>query len=212
LAVTAAAAAIFVAASADAGFIYSSASRSISLSSPAGVSGASSDALSDFFEFRSYSTPMVSGGVQQASTLGVDSLSFGAFAQLFSSSTAFAGPFGGTSASSVVFSVDSNLIAGLNVGTAIQQSGAAASSSVSVVLRDLTSNIVIYSTSTTASDSFELELIEGRNYQFEVAGAASVNSGAGSSFMNYSVSITVVPAPGVLATFGLAATVRRRRR
>jgi MYXO-CTERM domain-containing protein len=30
--------------------------------------------------------------------------------------------------------------------------------------------------------------------------------------MNYSVSISAVPAPGALAAFGLAAMIRRRRR
>lgn len=70
-----AAAALSAAASADAGFVYASSLRSISLTSPTGTSGASSSLFGDFLEFRSYSAPMVSGALQQASTLGADSMS-----------------------------------------------------------------------------------------------------------------------------------------
>lgn len=212
LSFTTAAAALSAAASAEAGFVYASSVRAISLTSPAGTSSASSNAFSDFLEFRSYSAPMVSGALQQGSTLGMDSMSFGAFAQLFSNSAAFAGPLSGTSLSSVVFAVDSNLLAGLSVGTTIQASGASAASGVSVVLRDFATGEVLYSTSTNATDSLELSLTAGRSYQLDVTGAASVASGVGSSFMNYSVSMTVVPAPGVLSIVGLAAVARRRRR
>lgn len=212
LSITTAAAALSAAAPADAAFVYSSALRSISLTSPAGTSAVSSNAFGDFLEFRSYSAPMISGALQQASTLGVDSMSFGAFAQLFSNSAGFAGPLNGTSLSSVVFSVGADLQASLSVGTIIQSSGASAASGISVVLRDVATGTVIYSTNSSATDSLELSLVAGRNYQLDVTSAASVASGVGSAFTNYSVSITAVPAPGVLATLGLAAMARRRRR
>jgi len=212
LSITTAAVALSAAASADAGFVYSSALRSISLTSPAGTSGASSNAFGDFLEFRSYSAPMISGALQQASTLGVDSMSFGAFTQLFSNSAGFAGPLSGTSLSSVLFSVDADLQAALSVGTTIQSSGASAAGGISVVLRDVATGGVIYTTNTNATDSLELSLVAGRSYQLDISSAAAVASGIGSAFTNYSVSITAVPAPGVLATLGLAAMARRRRR
>jgi MYXO-CTERM domain-containing protein len=139
-------------------------------------------------------------------------MSFGAFAQLFSNAVSFGGPLSGNSLSSVVFTVDSAMLAALSVGTNLQSFGAGASSGVSVVLREVVTGNVLYSTSTSANDSLELTLAAGTSYQIDVSGAAAVASGTGNSFMNYSVSISAVPAPGALAAFGLAAMIRRRRR
>lgn len=212
IALATAAAALSAAASADAGFVYASALRSISLASPNGTSAASSSLFGDFLEFRSYSAPSVSGALQQASTLGADSMSFGAFAQLFSNSAAFGGPLNASSISSVIFAVDANLVATMSVGTTLQSAGVSSSTGVSVVLRDVLTGVVIYSTNANSADSLEVALVSGRSYQIDVSSAAAVASGIGSAFTNYSVSLTVVPAPGAVAVFGLAALGRRRRR
>lgn len=206
------AAALSAAASANAGFVYSSSLRSISLLSPAGTVGASSTSFGDFLEFRSYNAPMVSGAVQQASTLGSDSMSFGAFSQLFSNSASFAGPLSASSLSSVVFSSASNQLAALSVGTTVQSSGATSSGGMSVVFRDVASGAVIYSTNTSATDTIEVALTGGRSYQLDISSAATVGLGTGNAFTNYSVSISAVPAPGAIVAFGFAAMVRRRRR
>lgn len=212
LTLTAAAATLSAAASAEAGFVYSSSNRSISLTSPNGTASASSTALGDFLEFRSYNAPSVSGSVQQGSTLGLDSMSFGAFSQLFSNAAAFGGPLNATSFAIVRFSVDSTVVAAVSVGTTLQSAGAGASTGVSVFLRDATTGEVGYSTSSAVNDSLELTFVAGRTYQLEILSAASVPSGVGNAFTNYSVSISAVPAPGALATLGLAAMARRRRR
>jgi hypothetical protein len=212
LSLTAVAAALSAAASAQAGFVYTSSLRSIALTSPSGTASPSSSAFGDFLEFRSYNAPFVSGAVQQGSTLGVESMSFGAFAQLFSNAASFGGPLSGNSLSSVVFTVDSAMLAAVSVGTNLQSFGAGASNGVSVVLREVATGTVLYSTSSSANDSLELSLVAGTSYQLDVSGAAAVASGTGNSFMNYSVSISAVPAPGALAAFGLAAMTRRRRR
>jgi MYXO-CTERM domain-containing protein len=207
-----AAAALSAAASADAGFVYASSLRSISLTSPSGTAGASSSAFGDFLEFRSFSAPAVSGALQQASTLGADSMSFGAFAQLFSNAAGFGGPLSGFSLSSVIFAVDADLLATLSVGTTLQSVGASSSTGMSVVLRDVLTGVVIYSTNTNATDTLEYTFVAGRNYQLDVTSAASIASGTGNAFTNYSVSITAVPAPATIAMVGLAALGRRRRR
>lgn len=212
LSITTAAAALSAAASAEAGFVYASSLRAIALVSPAGISSVASSAFGDFLEFRAYNAPSVSGSVQQGSTLGVDSMSFGAFTQLFSNAASFSGPLDANSLSSVVFSVDSSMLASISVGTALQRSGAGAANGVSVVLREAATGNVLYSANSSVNDTLELTLVSGLSYQLDVSTAASVASGVGSSFTNYSVSITAVPAPGVLATLGLAAMARRRRR
>ncbi len=212
LSITTAAAALSAAASAEAGFVYASSLRAIALISPAGISSVASSSFGDFLEFRAYNAPSVSGSVQQGSTLGVDSMSFGAFTQLFSNAANFGGPLDANSLSSVVFTVDSSMLAAISVGTALQSSGAGAANGVSVVLREVATGNVLYSANSSVNDTLELTLVSGLSYQLDVSTAASVASGVGNSFTNYSVSISAVPAPGVLATLGLAAMARRRRR
>lgn len=212
MALTVAAAALSAAASAQGAFVYASATRSISLTSPSGTSGVTSSVLGDFLEFRSYSAPSVSGSLQQASTLGADSMSVGAFAQMFSNSGGFGGPLSGTSSSTISFVTTTQTIASLSVGTTLQGAGAGSSRSVSVVLRDATTNTVLYSSSTAVTDTVDFVLSTGTTYELTVNGNASMAAGIGNAFMNTSVSITAVPAPGAIATFGLAALLRRRRR
>jgi hypothetical protein len=210
LSITTAAAALSAAASAEADFVYASSLRAIALVSPAGISSVASSSFGDFLdfvdclEFRAYNAPSVSGSVQQGSTLGVDSMSVGAFTQLFSNAANFGGPLDANSLSSVVFTVDSSMLAAISVGTALQSSGAGAANGVSVVLREVATGSVLFSANSSVNDTLELTLVSGLSYQLDVSTAASVASGVGNSFTNYSVPMSAVPAPGVLATFGLA--------
>lgn len=209
------AAALSAAASAQAGFVYSSANRSISLLSPAGPVGSSSSLFGTFNDFRSHSAPSVSGFVQQNSNLSASEVRLTAFVQTSSSSTNFAGPLSGTSISTAVFGVSELSTVTLSVTTTRQANGANAVGTVSVLLRDLTSGgTVLFTSNSAISTTQTLTLVAGHEYQVDVTNLASVSSGTGNASANYSVIMTAVPvpAPGALPLAGLVLFGGRRRR
>lgn len=205
-------AALSAAASAQAGFVYDSAVRTNSLTSPAGTVGASSSVLGDFLDFRNYSIVGVSGSAQHGSTLAGDSMSFGAFVQLFSNAAGFAGPLFGSATADVYFRSTTSTVIALGVNTNSQSAGVSSTSNAAVSLVATPTNTTLYSTSVNDSSSVELTLVAGTLYRLQVSNYASISSGTGNALSNFSVSISTVPAPGAIVAFGLAGLASRRRR
>jgi hypothetical protein len=211
------AAALSASASAHAGFVFTSASRSISMLAPTGTTGNSSSVFGTFNDWRSHSAPFLSGFVQQNSNLTAAEVRLTAFAQVSSSSAAFAGPLSGTSISNALFGVDRDSTITMSV-TTTRNASAGGTSSLSVLVRDMTAGgTVLYTSTAPTSTTVTLTFLVGRQYQVDVTNNAAITAGTGSASANYSVLMTAaaVPSPGALALAGLAlvsgVSVRRRR-
>jgi hypothetical protein len=211
------AAALSASASAHAGFVFTSASRSISMLAPTGTTGNSSSVFGAFNDWRSHSAPFLSGFVQQNSNLTAAEVRLTAFTQVSSSSANFAGPLSGTSVSNALFGVDSDSTITMSV-TTTRSASAGGTSSLSLLVRDMTAGgTVLYTSSAPTSTTVTLTFLAGRSYQVDVTNNAAITSGTGSASANYSVLMTAaaVPSPGALALAGLAlvsgASLRRRR-
>ena len=98
------------------------------------------------------------------------------------------------------------------VGLSETETGGAAF--VSVVLTDLTANVVRLALSDDSIASGSLALDSGRSYRLEIRADANVGNGGG-ALANYNASFTAIPAPGAMALLALAGTAglasRRRR-
>lgn len=208
----AAAAALSAAASTQAGFVYDSALRTNSLTSPSGTAGVSSTTFGDFLDFRFYSVPFISGSIQHASTLGTDSMSFGSFAQISSNSGAFGGPLSGMATADVYFRSTATTVISLGVGVSSQFAGLNSAAGASMSLIEAVSNTTLYTASVNDSSSVELTLAANVLYRLRAMSSASLSSGIGSASSNFSISVSIVPAPGAMAVLGLAGLARRRRR
>jgi hypothetical protein len=185
---------------------------------PTGTTGNSSSLFGVFNDWRSHSAPFLSGFVQQNSNLAAAEVRLTAFAQVSSSSATFAGPLSGTSISNALFGVDRDSTITMSVTTTRNASGGG-TSSLSVLVRDMTAGgTVLYTSSSAASTTVSLTFLVGREYQVDVTNNAAITAGTGSASANYSVLMTAaaVPTPGALALAGLAlvsgGSFRRRRR
>jgi len=199
---------------AAAGFVYSSTLRSVSVTAGGASDSDSSNAGGVWFGSASLSGAGFSGLANHGSNLTMDEMNFSGAAQALASSANFsvvaqslvditfvAQGFGGGS------TLDVSWIVGLSD---IQTGGA---SFVSVVLTDLTANVVRLALSDDSIASGSLTLDAGRSYRLEIRADASVSNGGG-ALANYNASFVAIPAPGALAllAFAGASGLRSRRR
>lgn len=198
---------------ADAAFVYSSASRSVGTSAAAASDSGSSNAFGIWFDSAFSSSAGLSALANQGSDLALNEMSFVGASQVLG------GASGAASASSIAdvnFTVapvtagsplvDISWIIGLSEDFA---GGGAAS--VFIRLTDVTTSTVrlLLSNDTTAAGS--LTVIAGNSYRLEISSVTTANA-AGSAFGSFNASFSIVPGPATAALLGIAGLVANRRR
>lgn len=200
---------------AAAGFVYSSTLRSVSVTAGGASDSDSSNAGGVWFGSASLSGGGYSGLANHGSNIAAEAMEFSGAAQALSGSANFAVVSLNLVDITFVaqgFDGASTLDVSWIVGLSETESGGAAF--VSVVLTDLTANIVRLALSDDSIASGSLALDSGRSYRLEIRADANVGNGGG-ALASYNASFNAIPAPGALVLLALAGTAglasRRRR-
>lgn len=201
---------VAVAQSANAGFVYQSAARDVSVSvSGAVVDSESNSAYGSWFGSASTTGMGYSALATQGSNLGLQEMTFVGAAQLDASMTA---SLAARSTASVSFLADSNESISWIVNLARQSAGAGNSSSIALSVIDVASGAVVLAFSGPSIGSGSFDVIAGRSYRVDLSALANA-SGPSNSLANYNVGFfSAIPAPGAIALLGLAGLAGRRRR
>lgn len=200
---------------ADAGFVYSSSSRSVSAIAGASSDSGSSSASGIWFDSAFASGAGLSALANQGSDLATNEMSFVGASQVLG------GASGATSAFSIAditFTVDqidpsSNLVDIAWIIGLSEDFAGGGSASVFIRLTDVTTSTVrlLLSNDTTAAGN--LTVTAGNTYRLEVSSTTSAST-TGSAFGSFNANFSIVPGPASAALLGLAglvATSRRRR-
>jgi hypothetical protein len=199
---------------ADAAFVYSSATRSVSATAGASSDSGSSSAFGVWFDSSFASGAGLSALANQGSDLGVNEMSFVGASQVLGGSS---GLTGASSLADVTFTVaavdpSSSLVdIAWTIGLGEDFAGGG-NASVFIRLTDVTTNTVrlLLSNDTTAAGN--LTVIVGNTYRLEVSSTTSADA-AGSAFGSFNGSFSIVPGPASTALLALAGlSVGRRRR
>lgn len=197
---------------ADAGFAYTTASRSVSAATPSQSDVKSTSALGSWFGSAFAASVGTTALANQGSDLAAATMSLVGAGQAIGASGA------GSSASSIAdvtfiamsedggATVDVNWIIGLS-----QNIGGAGSASVQITLTDVTTSTIRLMLSNNTTASGVVNLISGNTYRL-VANATSSASSAGNGFASFNGSFSIVPAPGALALLGLGGVIGSRGR
>lgn len=196
---------------ADAGFVYASAARSVTTNAASASDSGSSSAFGVWFDSASASGAGLSALANQGSNLGMNEMSFVGASQVLGAANA-------SSLADVTFSVtavdpnssfvDISWIIGLS-----EDFAGGGMASVFVKLTDVTTSTVrlLLSNDTTAAGN--LTVTAGNTYRLEVSASTAAGS-LGSAFGSFNGSFSIVPGPAstaLLALAGVAAGRRRRR-
>lgn len=198
---------------ADAGFIYSTSSRSVS--AVAGTTdNKSTSAFGNWFGSAFAAGGTISALSNQGSDLQASVISLVGAGQATGAVGAIA------SGSSVV---DTTFVAVSDDGSAVfdvswiiglsQNTAGVGASSVFIKLTDVTTGTVRLMLSNNTTASGNLSVVSGRTYRLEASAVTSVQ-GSGNAFGSFNANFSIVPAPGALALAGVAGAVggRARRR
>ena len=198
---------------ADAGFVFSSAARSVSATTPSVTDGGSTPAFGSWFDTAFSSSSGVSALANQGSDLGASTIGLVGGAQAIGAAGASASGDSLLDATFVAMSDDQSATLDVNwiIGLSQNVSGGG-SSTVFVKLTDLTLNTVRLMLSNNANASGTLTLISGNSYRIE-ATASSSATGVGNAFGTFNANFSIVPGPASAALLAIAAaSVRPRRR
>lgn len=198
---------------ADAGFVYSSASRSVTATTPTVTDSGSTSLFGSWFDSAFAPGAGVSALANQGSDLGASAIGLTGGAQAIGAVGASAS---GASILDTTFvavsddqaaSFDVNWIIGLS-----QTLNGGGSSTVFVKLTDVTLNTVRLMLSNNANASGTLTVVSGHTYRLEATASADA-TGAGNAYGSFNANFSIVPGPASAALLALAgASVRRRRR
>lgn len=198
---------------ADAGFVYSSALRSVSTTAGASSDSGSTGAFGVWFDSAFSSSSGLSALANQGSDLAMNEMSFVGASQVLG------GASGATSAASIAditFTVapvdptsglvDIAWIIGLS-----EDFAGGGNASVFIRLTDVTTSTVrlLLSNDTTAAGN--LTVTAGNTYRLEVSSTTSAST-TGSAFGSFNANFSIVPGPASAALIGLAGLVAIRRR
>lgn len=196
---------------ADAGFVYSSAARSVAASTPATSDTGGSSAFGVWFDTATSSGSGLTALANQGSNLGVNEISLVGAAQVLGGAGASASS--GANMTFVAFGddptaslVDISWIVGLS-----EDFTGGGSATVWIKLTDLTLGTMrlMLSSDTTAAGT--LSVIAGNNYRLEVLASTSASS-AGSAFGSFNATFSIVPGPATAALLAIAGAIGQGRR
>jgi len=196
--------------SADAGFVYQSAAREVSVSvSGAVVDSESSAAFGDWFGNASVNTSGYVGLATQGSGLDAMEMSFVGAAQLNASSAA---NLNARSVATVVFLSDATESLRWIASLAREAVGSNNNASIAFSVTEIDTGAVLLAFSGPSNGSGSFDVVSGRSYRVSISAIANA-TGATSSLANYNVGVfSTVPGPGAVALLGLAGLAARRRR
>jgi|688.fasta_scaffold456470_1 MYXO-CTERM domain-containing protein len=193
---------------ANAGFVYSSANRTVEATAGATTDTASDSGFGTWFDSASVFATSSNALAQHGSQLSSTSMNFAGAAQASATS---GGVANATSFAIIDFVSDMDQVVAFIVGLTSTGSGSGFNSVV-VTLTDTTTSTVRLTASATAAFSGSLSLENGHSYRLVIDADAGVQ-GTGDSLGQYNVAFsTPIPAPGAAALLGLAGVVARRRR
>jgi hypothetical protein len=197
---------------ADAGFVYSTSIRVVSVGIPSSADTKSTSLFGNWFGSAFVSGAGVSSLANQGSDLGSTSISLVGASQ--ANGAAGASAIGESTLDATFVAMSDDGAATLDVNWVIglsQTIGGVGSSTVFIKLTDVTLNTVRLVLSSSANASDTLTLVSGNTYRLE-AFASSSATGAGNAFSSFNGSFSIVPGPASAALLALAGAVGKRRR
>jgi hypothetical protein len=197
---------------ADAGFVYSTSIRVVSVGIPSSADTKSTSLFGNWFGSAFVSGAGVSSLANQGSDLGSTSISLVGASQAIGAAGASAIGESTLDATFVAMSDDGAATLDVNWMIGLSQTiGGVGSSTVFIKLTDVTLNTVRLVLSSSANASDTLTLVSGNTYRLE-AFASSSATGAGNAFSSFNGSFSIVPGPASAALLALAGAVGKRRR
>jgi hypothetical protein len=197
---------------ADAGFVYLSASRSVSAVTPSLTDSKSTAAFGSWFGSAFASSGSLSALANQGSELAAASISLVGAGQAIGATGASTS--GASLADTTFIATSDDGSAAFDVSWIIglsQNISGAGASTVFIKLTDVTTSTVRLMLSNSTTDSGTLSLVSGRTYRLE-ATASSTAVGAGNAYSSFNGSFSIVPGPGAVALAGLAGLTGMSRR
>ena len=197
---------------ADAGFVYSTSDRVVSVGVPSNADTKSTSLFGNWFGSAFVSGAGVSSLANQGSDLGSTSISLVGASQAIGAAGASAIGESTLDATFVAMSDDGAATLDVNWMIGLSQTiGGVGSSTVFIKLTDVTLNTVRLVLSNTANASDTLTLVSGNTYRLEALASSSA-TGAGNAFSSFNASFSIVPGPASAALLALAGAVGKRRR
>jgi len=210
-ALSAAVVSTFVAASAaNAGFVYQSAAREVSVSvSGAVVDSESSSAFGGWFGDASVNNANYVGLATQGSGLDAFEMSFVGAAQLNASSAA---NLNARSVATIVFVSNATESLRWIASLAREAVGSNNNASIAFSVTEIDTGAILLAFSGPSNGAGSFDVVSGRSYRVSISAIANA-TGSTSALANYNIGVfSTVPGPGAIALLGLAGLAGRRRR
>jgi len=203
-------AAALAASAANAGFVYQSSAREVSVSvAGAVVDSESTVAFGDWFGNASVNTSSYVGLATQGSGLDAGEMSFVGAAQLSANTAA---SLSARSVATVVFVSDATESLQWIASLAREAAGSNNSASIAFSVTEIDTGAILLAFSGPSNGSGSFDVVSGRSYRVSISAIAGA-TGPSSALANYNVGLfSTVPAPGAVALLGLAGLAGRRRR
>lgn len=197
---------------ADAGFVYTTASRSVAATTPTSVDSGSTSLFGSWFRSAFASSSGVSALANQGSDLGVSTIGLVGAGQAIGGAGASASGASLLDATFVAMSDDGSATLDVNWIVGLSQNiGGSGASTVFIKLTDVTLNTVRLMLSNNANASGTLTMISGNTYRIEAVANSSA-TGVGNAYSSFNGNFSIVPGPASAALLTLAGAVARRRR
>lgn len=199
-----------VASAANAGFVYQSAAREVSVSvSGSVVDSESSTAFGSWFGDASVNTSNYVGLATQGSGLDDLEMSFVGAAQLNASAAAI---LNARSVATVVFQSNATESLRWIASLAREATGSNNNASIAFSVTEIDTGAILLAFSGPSNGAGSFDVVAGRSYRVAISAIANA-TGATNALANYNIGVfSTVPAPGAIALLGLAGLTARRRR
>jgi len=199
-----------VASAANAGFVYQSSAREVSVSvSGSVVDSESSTAFGGWFGDASVNTSNYVGLATQGSGLDALEMTFVGAAQLNASSPA---NLNARSVATVVFQSNATESLRWIASLAREAVGSNNNASIAFSVTEIDTGAILLAFSGPSNGAGSFDVVSGRSYRVAISAIANA-TGATNALANYNIGVfSTVPAPGAIALIGLAGLTGRRRR
>ena len=195
---------------ANAGFVYQSALRSVDIAvSGSSVDSDSSTAFGSWFG----SASMLGSGYSSLASHG-SNLSYGELILVGAAQVSAPNSVANIVARSwadVTFLADMDETISWIAGLGVESTGVGNIASVSVIVTDVGTGAIRFASSDDSTGSGSFAIVAGHNYRVQIT-ASSTAATSGEVLSNFNVGFYSIPAPGALALVGLAGLVVFARR